>query len=162
MLELINPKHLTIVEELRGNDTGSNFIVTKRFRYRRLLVNDKPLYLPPFSSVIFKCAEICLVGITLFPQEFLRLLSVKVRHIKCVGVRLWSTLTFSDIIKAAPNIEYFDFCDDNLETGYSWPEDILKWKNGKNLQYLKILIHDINFNVKCLADVIEVRKFRIF
>uniref|UniRef100_A0A914PP23 Uncharacterized protein n=1 Tax=Panagrolaimus davidi TaxID=227884 RepID=A0A914PP23_9BILA len=115
-------------------------------------------YLPPLSSVIFKCEEISMVGITLFPQEFLRLLSVKVRHIKCVGVRLCPTLTFSDIIKVAPNTEHFDFCDTNLETGNSWPEDILKWKIGKNLQYLKILIHDINFNVKCLADVIEVRK----
>uniref|UniRef100_A0A914QC77 Uncharacterized protein n=1 Tax=Panagrolaimus davidi TaxID=227884 RepID=A0A914QC77_9BILA len=113
---------------------------------------------PSLNSLIFKCREIDLRGLKLYPKEFLQLLSIKVRYIECTCVKLQSTLKFSEILKAAPNVEVMKFRHTNIETDNSWPEEILKWKTGGKLSWLQIPIQETNFNVERLVDVIEVRK----
>uniref|UniRef100_A0A914YX77 Uncharacterized protein n=1 Tax=Panagrolaimus superbus TaxID=310955 RepID=A0A914YX77_9BILA len=68
-------------------------------------------------------------------------------------------LSFSDIIKKAPNlceINNYDF-ETNLKFEKTWVEDLLKYKNGKNFQHLAIKIDILEMNVESMVEFIKTK-----
>uniref|UniRef100_A0A914Q415 Uncharacterized protein n=1 Tax=Panagrolaimus davidi TaxID=227884 RepID=A0A914Q415_9BILA len=90
----------------------------------------------------------------------LQLLTPYTKEFEFENSRCIPNLTFSDINKNAPNIEYIDIYDfeTNIQIDKTWPEDLLKYKNGKNFRGLSLKFDVIEeFNIEKLKEFIMTK-----
>uniref|UniRef100_A0A914R1P3 Uncharacterized protein n=1 Tax=Panagrolaimus davidi TaxID=227884 RepID=A0A914R1P3_9BILA len=90
----------------------------------------------------------------------LRLLTPYTKEFEFRDSHCVPNINFSDIIKNAPNIEYIDIYDwdTNIQIDKTWPEDLLKYKKGKNFRNLSLKFGVIEeFNIEKLKEFIRTK-----
>uniref|UniRef100_A0AC35GPQ7 Uncharacterized protein n=1 Tax=Panagrolaimus sp. PS1159 TaxID=55785 RepID=A0AC35GPQ7_9BILA len=85
----------------------------------------------------------------------LLLLSTYTRHFNFYETTCEPNLSFSDIIKTAPNLETIEI-DGNIIFEKTWIEDFLKYKIGKNFYFLNIKLDILELDVINLVEFVKV------
>lgn len=113
------------------------------------------------KNVIVKARVIHIKDKNIESKFFLSILFVYTKEIKCENVTVVPSLTFADMIMKTPNIEKIELNRTNIFMGSSWPEDLLKHKNGNNFKEMCATVN-LDFNVEKFAEFMKVFNFKDF
>uniref|UniRef100_A0AC34FDK2 DUF38 domain-containing protein n=1 Tax=Panagrolaimus sp. ES5 TaxID=591445 RepID=A0AC34FDK2_9BILA len=94
-------------------------------------------------------------------EMILQMLSPCAKVFEVYDSSITPKLTFSDIIKKAPNLEVFSFQVDpssgTVVYGNTWLKDLLKYKNGKNFVKLDICLDILELDVESLVEFVKTK-----
>uniref|UniRef100_A0AC34FWU6 Uncharacterized protein n=1 Tax=Panagrolaimus sp. ES5 TaxID=591445 RepID=A0AC34FWU6_9BILA len=156
-------KHIKIWDSLENyNKFGDMIAVVGSITlYQSNLEKDMKLYDSINAKTIFCFARILDISYSHLPAEIvLQLLSPYTKSLTMRNTVCEPNLSFSDIIKKSPNLEYIFIYDwtTNIIYEKTWAKDLLKYKIGKNLDYLGIKLDAFaDMDIENLVKVIQTK-----
>lgn len=109
--------------------------------------------------LMIKASNITLHDVNLSRQELLFMFSPYTVSFHCSKLKISSIVTFSQILRKIPNIEDIGISKSDVKIENSWPDDLMKLKNGNYFKRFDVKINTSNFDIKTLASFMKVCSF---
>uniref|UniRef100_A0AC34FU27 DUF38 domain-containing protein n=1 Tax=Panagrolaimus sp. ES5 TaxID=591445 RepID=A0AC34FU27_9BILA len=106
--------------------------------------------------IICKARIVQLRNIKIPSKDLTKVVTIYTKELIIQNIK--SDITFTEMIKLAPNIEVFEILDASLKIDEkTWIDDLLKYKKGKNFRQLSLCLHGIEFNLEMLKKFIMTK-----
>uniref|UniRef100_A0AC34G4G6 Uncharacterized protein n=1 Tax=Panagrolaimus sp. ES5 TaxID=591445 RepID=A0AC34G4G6_9BILA len=162
--DLIPLKSIKIWQEFDDETgiTGLNIVAGLMRLYEMDTDKNKKLFDSIYSkNLICLSRELYIYDADITSEIILQMLSPYTKFFELHVSLITPNITFSEVIKNAPNLEVIIFniysTEGNIICGKTWLIDLLKYKNGKNFVKLDIYLDILELDIETLVQFVKTK-----